>query len=124
MKSFKFLSSRNRGIHSSNELFGFDMDEALMSVIKYKQQHNQQILNWKTSLHGVNVPIDNAYIEITHWETILPSPEPGEDYILFYKPEVLHIHYKVEDTIRTYSHNFIMKIDQPEFLTRLGVEVN
>jgi hypothetical protein len=62
---------------------GYHMDEVLIHVLRYKQIHNQDIINVATYFEDVNVPI-NGFMRILMWRT--------NDYII---PQMIEIDYRV-----------------------------
>jgi hypothetical protein len=71
------------------------MDEVLIHVLRYKQIHNQDIINNDTSFEDVNVPI-NGFMRILMWRTI--------DYII---PQMIEIDYRVvvvNEGVRGYTY--------------------
>jgi hypothetical protein len=92
MKSFKFFQNPKL---VENTYLTFDMDEVLIHVLRYKQIHNQDIINVDTSFEDVNVPI-NGFMRILMWRTI--------DYII---PQMIEIDYRVvvaNEGVRGYTY--------------------
>jgi hypothetical protein len=65
--NFKFFQKPKPIQPPGNMYLMFNMDDALINVIRWLQYHNWEILNSDTYMSQVNVPINNCFIRITSW---------------------------------------------------------
>ena len=89
----------------------FNMDDALINVIRWLQYHNIEMLSdFGTELSMVNVPINNCRLRITGWRNWdLNSPSP-----------TVEINYSVIE-INTTARNFTFIMNEEEFLRRIDI---
>jgi hypothetical protein len=108
MKPFKFLSKTNPIQPPGNMYLMFNMDDALINVIRWLQYHNWEILNSETYMSQVNVPINNCFIRITSWRRHVNPPIR------------VQIRYSVFEA-NTFSRNFTFIMNEEEFLRRIDI---
>ena len=87
---------------------GYHMDEALIHVLRYKQIHNQEIINVDTSFEDVNVPI-NGFMRILTWRNI--------QYVI---PQMIEIDYRVvvaNEGVRGYTY----RTEMSDLLNRIEI---
>ena len=108
---FKFLTNNKPIQPPGNMYLMFNMDDALINVIRWLQYHNIEILSDSgTELSMVNVPINNCWLRITGWRTWntnTPSP-------------TVEINYSVIE-INTTARNFVFRMNENEFLRRIDI---
>ena len=75
----------------------FNMDDALINVLRWKRYHNMEALHNDTFLHDVNVPI-NGYLRILDWRT-------STNVI----PEIIELDYRVIE-LNTTPINFTCRM--------------
>ena len=109
--NFKFLTNNKPIQPSGNMYLMFNMDDALINVIRWKQYHNIEILSdVGTELAMVNVPINNCWLRITGWRNWnRNSPSP-----------TVEINYSVIE-INTTARNFVFRMNENEFLRRIDI---
>jgi hypothetical protein len=107
---FKFFQKPKSIQPPGNSYLMFNMDDALINVIRWKQYHNIEILDGgDTELAIVNVPI-NGWMRITGWRnwnrnSLSPTVE---------------INYSVIE-INTTARNFVFRMNENEFLRRIDI---
>ncbi len=105
MRTFKFFQ-RPKPVENMYQCY--HMDEVLIHVLRYKQIHNQDIINVDTSFEDVNVPI-NGFMRILTWRSI--------DYII---PQMIEIDYRVvvaNGGVRGYTYRGVTS----ELLSRIEI---
>lgn len=107
MKPFKFLTKTNPIQPPGNMYLMFNMDDALINVIRWLQYHNWEILNSETYMSQVNVPINNCFIRITSWRRY---DDVG----------AVEIDYKVIEA-NTTPIDFTFRMEEQEFLRRIDI---
>ena len=109
--NFKFLTNNKPIQPPDNFYLMFNMDDALINVIRWKQYHNIEILSdVGTELAMVNVPIVNCWLRITGWKNWdLNSPSP-----------TVEINYSVIET-NTRAMNFVFRMEEQEFQRRIDI---
>jgi hypothetical protein len=109
--NFKFLTNNKPIQPPDNFYLMFNMDDALINVIRWKQYHNIEILSdVGTELAMVNVPIVNCWLRITGWKNWdLNSPSP-----------TVEINYSVIE-INTRAMNFVFRMGEMEFQRRIDI---
>ena len=114
---FKFFQKPKPIQPPGNMYLMFNMDDALINVIRWKQYHNIELLSdvgtvfsdVGTELAMVNVPI-NGWLRITGWRNWnRNSPSP-----------TVEINYSVIE-INTRAMNFVFRMDESEFLRRIDI---
>jgi hypothetical protein len=105
MKPFKFLEIPKT---YENRYLMFNMDDALINVLRWKKYHNMEALNNDTYLHDVNVPI-NGYLRILDWRT-------STNVI----PEIIELDYRVIE-LNTTPINFTCRMEVSEFIRRIDI---
>jgi hypothetical protein len=105
--NFKFLTNNKPIQPPGNMYLMFNMDDALINVIRWLQYHNWEILNSDTYMYQVNVPINNCFIRITNWRRY---DDVG----------AVEIDYKVIEA-NTFSRNFTFIMNEEEFLRRIDI---
>jgi hypothetical protein len=106
VREFKFFQKEK--VPPQNLYLGFDMDEVLINVIKYKQHHNIEVLNNSDILvANVGVPINNCWLRILTFRTLTNM-----------RPEMLEIRYRVFEANNT-PLNFTASMRTVDFLTRM-----
>ena len=109
--NFKFLTNNKSIQPSGNMYLMFNMDDALINVIRWLQYHNIEMLSGVgTELSMVNVPINNCRLRITGWRNWdLNSPSP-----------TVEINYSVIE-INTRAMNFVFRMEEQEFQRRIDI---
>ena len=106
MREFKFFQKEK--VLPQNLYLGFDMDEVLINVIRYKHHHNIEVLNNSdTLLANVGVPINNCWLRILTFRTLTNM-----------RPEMLEIRYRVFEANNT-PLNFTASMRTVDFLRRM-----
>lgn len=106
---FKFFQKDITSI--GNTYLGFDMDDTLINVLRYKQLHNLEIVNDNDiDVQHVGVPISNCFMRILTWRNYTDV-----------NPEMIEIDYRIFES-NTTPTNFTLRMETLEFLRR--VEVN
>jgi len=109
MQNFKFLSKTNP-IPPGNMYLMFNMDDALINVIRWRQYHNIDMINSdNTELAMVNVPIVNCWMRILCWRNYTNI-----------NPEMIEIDYMVIE-INTTPRNFTLRMETTELLRRIDI---
>ncbi len=108
---FKFFQKPKSIQPPGNSYLMFNMDDALINVIRWKQYHNIEILSdVGTELAMVNVPIVNCWLRITGWRNWdLNSLSP-----------TVEINYSVIE-INTRAMNFVFRMGEMEFQRRIDI---
>ena len=104
---FKFLTNNKPIQPPGNMYLVFNMDDALINVIRWLQYHNWEILNSETYMSQVNVPIVNCFIRITSWRRY---DDVG----------AVEIDYKVIEA-NTTPIDFTFRMEESEFLRRIDI---
>ena len=108
--NFKFLTNNKPIQPPGNMYLMFNMDDALINVIRWKQYHNIEILSdVGTELAMVNVPINNCWLRITDWRNYTNTPSP-----------TVEINYSVIE-INTTARNFVFRMEEQEFQRRIDI---
>jgi hypothetical protein len=105
--NFKFLTNNKPIQPPDNFYLMFNMDDALINVIRWLQYHNWEILNSDTYLSQVNVPINNCFIRITSWRRY---DDVG----------AVEIDYKVIEA-NTRPIDFTFRMEEQEFQRRIDI---
>lgn len=105
--NFKFLTNNKPIQPSGNMYLMFNMDDALINVIRWLQYHNWEILNSDTYMSQVNVPINNCFIRITSWRRY---DDVG----------AVEIDYKVIEA-NTRPIDFTFRMEEQEFQRRIDI---
>lgn len=90
-----------------NMYLGFNMDDVLLNVLRWKQYHNEDILTNDTPIEAVGVPIFNCWLRILNWRNYTNV-----------NPEMIEIDYRVIET-NTTPTNFTLKMETHQFLRRI-----
>ena len=106
IKDFKFFQKPRP---QENMYLCYHMDEVLIHVLRYKQIHNQEIINGDTLLENVNVPISNCWMRIITWRNYTNT-----------NPEMIEIDYRVIEVNAT-PRNYTYKSETTEFLRRIDI---
>lgn len=110
MKPFKFLTKTNPIQPPGNMYLMFNMDDALINVIRWRQYHNIEILSDSgTELSMVNVPIVNCWLRIVGWRNYTNTQSP-----------MVEINYSVIE-INTIARNFVFRMNETEFIRRIDI---
>lgn len=112
MLNFKFFQKPKLGLPQLNHYNGYDMDECVLSILRYKQIHNEQILQTPTYFTSINVPIANDWIAITTWRTLDATTHLNER---------IEVDYSVYSMTHTPLH-FTLRMDTQELLNLIQVE--
>ena len=109
--NFKFLTNNKPIQPPDNFYLMFNMDDALINVIRWLQYHNIEMLSGVgTELSMVNVPINNCRLRITGWRNWdLNSLSP-----------TVEINYSVIE-INTRAMNFVFRMEEQEFQRRIDI---
>ena len=105
--NFKFLTNNKPIQPPDNFYLMFNMDDALINVIRWLQYHNWEILNSDTYMSQVNVPINNCFIRITNWRRY---DDVG----------AVEIDYKVIEA-NTRPIDFTFRMEEQEFQRRIDI---
>jgi hypothetical protein len=92
-----------------NMYLGFNMDDALINVLRLKQYHNVEIIGSDVDMDQVGVPISNCWLRILNWRHHT-NPIDGNDMI--------EIDYRIIE-INTTPINFTFRMDTTSFLRRI-----
>jgi hypothetical protein len=108
---FKFFQKPIPIQPPGNMYLMFNMDDALINVIRWLQYHNIEMLSdFGTELSMVNVPINNCRLRITGWRNWdLNSLSP-----------TVEINYSVIE-INTRAMNFVFRMEEQEFQRRIDI---
>jgi len=107
---FKFFQKPTPTQPSGNMYLMFNMDDALINVIRWLQYHNIEMLSGVgTELSMVNVPINNCWLRITGWSKFADTQSP-----------MIEINYSVIE-INTRAMNFVFRMEESEFLRRIDI---
>lgn len=105
---FKFLQTKQKQTQSPGNMYlMFNMDDALINVIRLLQYHNCEILGSETYMHYVNVPITNCFIRILNWRR-------------YDDVRAIEIDYKVIET-NTTPLDFTLRMGEIEFQRRIDI---
>ena len=111
MQNFKFLSKTNP-IPPGNMYLMFNMDDALINVIRWRQYHNIHMINSSdTELTVINVPIVNCWLRILSFSYLNPFTTNGD---------MIEIHYRVIE-LNNRGRDFIFRMNQQEFIRRIDI---
>jgi hypothetical protein len=90
----------------------FNMDDALINVIRWRQYHNIEMINSdNTELAMVNVPIVNCWLRILSFSYLNPFTTNGD---------MIEIHYRVIE-LNNRGTDFIFRMNQQEFIRRINI---
>jgi hypothetical protein len=107
---FKFFQKPKPIQPPGNMYLMFNMDDALINVIRWLQYHNIEMLSGVgTELSMVNVPINNCRLRITGWRNYTNI-----------NPEMIEIDYMVIE-INTTPRNFTLRMETTELLRRIDI---
>jgi len=108
--NFKFFQKPKPIQPPGNSYLMFNMDDALINVIRWKQYHNIEILSdVGTELAMVNVPIVNCWLRIIGWRNFTNI-----------QPPMIEIDYRVFE-INTTPINFTLRMVETEFQRRIDI---
>lgn len=103
MRTFKFFQKPRRV--GGNYYLDFDMDLALINVLRYKRIHNLDIINSSdTNLENVGVPINNCWMRILEWRNFSSM-----------RPERVEFNYMIIETNTTPAY-FTVSIEAEELI--------
>ena len=109
---FKFFQKPKPIQPPGNMYLMFNMDDALINVIRWRQYHNIHMINSSdTELTAVNVPIVNCWLRILSFSYLNPSTTNGD---------MIEIHYRVIE-LNNRGTDFIFRMNQQEFLRRIDI---
>jgi hypothetical protein len=109
---FKFFQKPKPIQPPGNMYLMFNMDDALINVIRWLQYHNWEMLSGVgTELSMVNVPINNCWLRILSFSYLNP---------LTTNEDMIEIHYRVIE-LNNRGTDFIFRINQQEFLRRIDI---
>jgi len=107
---FKFFQKQKPIQQSGNMCLMFNMDDALINVIRWRQYHNIEMINSDdTELAMVNVPINNCWMRILCWRNYTNI-----------NPEMIEIDYRVIET-NTTPRDFTLRMETTELLRRIDI---
>ncbi len=107
---FKFFQKPKPIQPPGNMYLMFNMDDALINVIRWRQYHNIEILSDSgTELSMVNVPIVNCWLRIVGWRNYTNTQSP-----------MVEINYSVIE-INTIARNFVFRMEEQEFQRRIDI---
>ncbi len=110
MRPFKFFQKIKRTL-GDNMYLGFNMDECLINTLRYKQIHNQEILNNSIQLTSINVPISNCWLTITSWRT---------EQSLYPQPEQIEVDYTISE-VNTTPRQFTLRTSVAALMEQIDV---
>jgi hypothetical protein len=111
--NFKFLTNNKPIQPPDNFYLMFNMDDALINVIRWLQYHNIEMLSGVgTELSMVNVPVANCYMRILNWGRYERLLTDGGDMI--------EINYRVME-LNNGGRDFTFKMEEQEFLRRIDI---
>jgi hypothetical protein len=112
MKPFKFFQKPKPIQSPGNMYLMFNMDDAIIDVIRWRQYHNIHMINSSdTELTAINVPIVNCWLRILSFSYLNPVTTNGD---------MIEIHYRVIE-LNNRGRDFIFRMDQQEFLRRIDI---
>ena len=95
-----------------NIYLGFNMDDTLIAVLKYKQYHNLDIIGSNDiDMNWVGVPINNCWMRVLNWRTYETTLTGGD---------MIEIDYRVIE-INLQGRDFTLRMEQREFLRRIEI---
>jgi hypothetical protein len=107
---FKFFQKPKPIQPPGNMYLMFNMDDALINVIRWRQYHNNDMIrSGDTELSMVNVPVANCYMRILCWRNYTNI-----------NPEMIEIDYMVIE-INTTPRNFTLRMETTELLRRIDI---
>lgn len=106
---FKFFQKPKPIQPSGNMYLMFNMDDALINVLRWKQYHNEQLINTDTELAMVCVPIVNCWLRIIGWRNFTNI-----------QPPMIEIDYRVIEA-NTTPTNFTLRMEETEFQRRVDI---
>ena len=92
-----------------NMYLGFNMDDVLLNVLRYKQLHNQEIINNDTDMCQVGVPISNCFIRILNWRNYTNV-----------NPEMIEVDYRIIE-MNTTPSNFTLRMETQQLIRRIEI---
>lgn len=108
--NFKFFQKPKPIQPSGNMYLMFNMDDALINVIRWKQYHNIDMINsGDTELSVVNVPIVNCWLRILNWRRYDSN-----------EPHMVEINYSVME-VNTMARNYTFRMLSDEFIRRIDI---
>jgi hypothetical protein len=112
MIDFKFFQKPTTFQQPGNMYLMFNMDDALINVIRWKQYFNIDMINSDdTELSIVNVPIVNCWMRILNWRYHQTTLTSG-NYIV--------INYRVIE-LNNQGRDFTFLMNETEFLRRIDI---
>jgi len=109
---FKFFQKPKPIQPPGNMYLMFNMDDAIINVIRWRQYHNIHMINSSdTELTAVNVPIVNCWLRILSFSYLNP---------LTTNEDMIEIHYRVIE-LNNRGRDFIFRMNQQEFLRRIDI---
>ena len=110
--NFKFFQKPNPIQPSGNMYLMFNMDDALINVIRWKQYHNHDMLRSDDiGLLYVNVPIDNCWLRILNWSRHQTGLTGGD---------MIEINYRIIE-LNNQGRDFTFRMNETEFLRRIDI---
>ena len=108
---FKFFQKPTPTQPSGNMYLMFNMDDALINVIRWRQYHNVMEIfsDVGTELSIVNVPINDCWLRITRWRKYTNTQSP-----------MVEINYSVIE-VNTTARDFVFRMEEQEFLRRIDM---
>jgi len=107
---FKFFQKPKPIQPPGNMYLMFNMDDALINVIRWKQYHNIDILsNVGTELAMVNIPIVNCWLTILSWRRYDSN-----------EPHMVEINYSVME-VNTTARIYTFRMNETEFVRRIDI---
>ena len=107
---FKFFQKPTPIQTTGNMYLMFNMDDALINVIRWRQYHNYDLLRGNdTELSTVNVPISNCWMRILTWRNYTNT-----------NPEMIEIDYRIFEA-NTTSRNYTLRMETSELLRRIDI---
>jgi hypothetical protein len=95
-----------------NMIFMFNMDDALINVIRWRQYFNIDMINGSdTELSMVNVPIVNCWLRILNWSRQETALTGGD---------MIEINYRVIE-LNNQGRDFTFRMNETEFLRRIDI---
>jgi hypothetical protein len=108
---FKFFQKPKPIQPPGNMYLMFNMDDAAINVIRWRQYHNIHMINSSdTELTAVNVPIVNCWLRILSFSYLNPTTNG----------DMIEIHYRVIE-LNNIGTDFIFRMNQQEFIRRIDI---
>jgi hypothetical protein len=109
---FKFFQKPKSVQPSGNIYLMFNMDDALINVIRWRQYFNIDMINGSdTELSMVNVPIVNCWLRILNWSRHQTALTGGD---------IIEINYRIIE-LNNQGRDFTFRMNETEFVRRIDI---